>query len=95
MTGAVEMCPVCRKHSDPDSLAAQQVVLRGCQAILEKDDQMIEDIYSILTPYDGHTAISLFLAALIDISKMTGIPLQAMIGQYRANLSAAQTQTPE
>lgn len=89
------MCPVCRKHTPEDSLASQQVILRGMQAILEQDDQLIEDIYSVLTSYDAHVCISLCLLMMGNLADMIGLPVKTMIEHFRDNLSASQTKATE
>ena len=84
-------CPVCRKHTDIEAVASQQVIFLGMKAMLELDHQMVLDVFENLSPYDGHIAISLLLMALGDISMMTGVPVEAMVERYRENLTNAQT----
>lgn len=88
----VPACPVCARHSDIEAMASQQVIFLGAQAMLDRDDQMVEDIFANLSAYDAHVAISLLMMALGDISGMTGIPVRAMVDKYRENLSSAQLQ---
>lgn len=84
-------CPVCARHTDSDAIASQQVIFMGLNAMIGRDNQMVEDVFTNLSNYDGHVAISLLALALGDISMMTGIPMQAMVDKYRENLTNAQT----
>lgn len=83
-------CPVCREHTQKDSLAAQGLVLSGVQAMFAADESKIKDVYACLTAYDGHIAITLLALYMQDLSMITGIPAELVLEKYREHINDAQ-----
>jgi hypothetical protein len=86
------LCPVCREHTEEESLVAQGLVLEGIRAMLDQDDQKIKDIGACLTPYDGHVAITMATLYMQDLSMITGVPLDFVLNRYREFINAAQAE---
>lgn len=83
-------CPVCDEFSDVENMQSQGLVFSGMKALFESDDDTIKSVYSVLTPYDGHTAIGVAAALLHDMAVMMGgDPLQ-FIATYQQGLNRAQ-----
>lgn len=86
-------CPVCLQHNKQEALQSQGIVLSGIEAMFNKDRVMIEALYGSFTPYDCHTAISLYAQLVDEISFMTGRDPLALLASIRADINAAQTET--
>lgn len=82
-------CPVCARHSVDDALASQGMILTGMKALVDQDDAIIEDVFSALTPYDGHTAISLCMMFVGDICMLTGTDPEEALSMLRQRLNEA------
>lgn len=85
-----EGCPVCDEHTEAEALNSQGLVFTGMKALFEADNATIKNVYDLMTPYDGHTAIGLAAALLHDIAVVLhGDPLQ-FIESYQQGLNSAQ-----
>lgn len=85
-------CPVCREHSPQESYAAQGLVIEGVRAMLNHDVEQIKAIADCLTQYDGHVAITMVTIFLQDLSMITGVPLEAVLNNYRKFVNDAQAE---
>jgi len=65
-------CPVCAEHSEEERLESCLLTLNGAEAILKGDSATVKDIFQIITPYDGHTAITLYASMLLDMCEAFG-----------------------
>lgn len=83
-------CPVCREHTMSDNLQSQGLILSGMKALFESDEPTITNIFNVLTPYDGHTAIGLAAAFLHDLCLMIGAEPKQWLDAYREGLNHAQ-----
>jgi hypothetical protein len=83
-------CPVCKTHTAEDNLQSQGLILSGMKALFDGDTPTIENIYEIMTQYDGHTAIGLAAALLNDLCVILGSEPDDFLTAYRAGLNHAQ-----
>lgn len=92
MSDSGPKCPVCKDRDQSDALASQNVLLMGMQAILDRDNQAIKDVYSTLTAWDAHCAITMMLGFIGDICMMLGEDVRESVADMRRQVQNAQAQ---
>lgn len=85
-------CPVCKGHNRHEALDSQGVILTGMQAMLDKDFQTVKDVFSTLTPWDAHCAITMLLYFVSDICALTGQDIRESVADMRQQVLNAQAQ---
>jgi hypothetical protein len=84
-----DMCPVCAKKTQVESLEAEGLVLSGVKGILYHDGKLIEDVMEASDKYTAHTAISLYAKSMFDICELIGADWREIIDAYREQITAA------
>lgn len=84
-------CPVCATKTKQEAMESQLLVLTGVEAIFNHDRETVKAVYDSLTPYDGHTAISLLaleMADMFDMYNQLGaqVDVKATMANYRAKV---------
>lgn len=84
-------CPVCATKTKREAMESQLLVLTGVEAIFNKDKSTVQAVFDSLTPYDGHTAISLLaleMADMFDMYNQLGaqVDVKATMANYRAKV---------
>lgn len=84
-------CPVCQTRTKRESLESQLFVWSGVEAIAKQDTELVQAIYNNITPYDGHTAISLLAAQLGELFEMIAqmgslVDIPATLANYRRHV---------
>lgn len=83
-------CPVCATKTKREALESQLFVWAGVEAIANQDIEQVKAIYNTITPYDGHTAITLLAGQLGDMFDMIGnVDVKATLANYRKHVQAS------
>lgn len=85
-------CPVCKDRTRQDALESQSVLLTGMQAVLDRDDAQIKAVYSTLTAWDCHCAITMMLAFIADLCAVLGQDVRESLAEMRRQVQSAQAQ---
>jgi hypothetical protein len=82
------MCPVCQTHTKQDALMSQGMVLSGAKAYMTADRELSADVFDSMSKYDGHTAVTMFALAVIDLCDVIGIDPLQVLEQYQKQINA-------
>lgn len=83
-------CPVCKEHTVADAAASQGILLAGMQAVLDRDHETIKDVYSTLTQWDAHVAITMLLMFVSDMCGLLGQDVRESLADMRRQVLSVQ-----
>lgn len=86
-------CPVCNRHSAIQAADSQGLLLTGMQAVLDRDKEQIEAVFSQLTAWDAHCAITMLLYFISDLCAVLGQDLRESLAEMRQQVTDAQAQS--